>query len=686
MKINIYADKGRFNSIQEAAVSEKEIDWWDDRDIDRYHCVTCHAATEISEHLKKAGCNTVLKDKTEQVPMEYAHANIFIGDAPSGRLRSAGRDGSISVRLSGERGWIVNLWGNTGREILFAAYQFLEDLGYRWYLPDERGDFTPDKIILKEYVKDLDYDFRTRACYNEFIDDDNPGFLLWASRNRMNMLRVNRFHNPHLVKKLGLSIMGGGHEIFFRYLNPADMVDPKTNTTYYDLHPEWFALIGGERSRRNENKRADEGYYTGDNICTSNVDGVSELAENMIRSFNSGDYRYLEFLNLWAYDNGTWCECDNCLDTGNLSRRMLMLAYDINRKFREAYEQGRMKRRIKLVVPVYHETLEPPDKPLPDDFDYEYITATFFPIERCYAHNINDRDCLESNSLLIRDYEGWNKDKGSNYRGEIFIGEYYNVSSFASLPFIFTGTIRNDIPYYHETGTRHLYYMHISARKWGMLAVTNNLLALLMRDVNADCDKFMKEMYCLLYPGNGALMEEFHGCLERASANSKYLKHYQFNGDGNKVSLIANIAKEEKFPLEHCKFDRVVNGHQGAASFVQTMKYLEDASGLMEKVNSDMNRDEALRIADERMRFEYGFKVMKFIFNLVKLRTAYESNQKEEIVELFKIAEEQREELMKIKEPLEEMKYECPWYVNAYEATWHARNYEELRKELFEYQ
>ncbi|MBN1623581.1 MAG: DUF4838 domain-containing protein [Clostridia bacterium] len=685
MKVLIIANKGRFTSIKEAAFAEKEIDWWDDSNTDRTVCMECYAAIELSEHLSLCGCSVNLRDRCDFADGDRCDtkndALIYIGKAFANSEDNGGRDGCFRCRQHGEN-FIINIWGQSGIESLYATYQFLDNLGFKWYLPDEKGNIIPESISLKELNVDIEYDFRTRACYNEFIDDENPGFLLWASRNRMNMLRVNKFKNPHIVKKLGLAIMGGGHEIFYRYLNPSTVPNEKSGKTYFEMHPDWFALIDGVRSNKNENLRAAEGYYTGDNICTSNENGIATLAQNMIEAFNIGDYRHLEYLNLWAYDNGRWCQCEECKRIGNLSRRMLMLAYEINKIFVSAYKEGILKRRIKFVVPVYHETLQPPDKPLPDDFDYEYIIATFFPIERCYAHNINDSICTESNSLLIKDYDGWNSKNGSNYKGELFIGEYFNVSSFASLPFLFCKLIANDIPFYYNTGTRHLYYMHISARKWGMLALTNNLLALLMRDRCADGQAYLDEMHELLYPNTKEIMIEFHKILEKASVNSKYLKHYQFSKDGEKSSLIANITRDDKFPLSHCKFDYRDDSPESSISFIETMELFEEAKILINKAADYSSGAEGKRVEDELMRFEYGYKVMLFIFNYLQLRVAYNGKNHNNVKRFLKITENLRKELVEIREPLEEMKYECPFYLNAFEATWHSKTYEELKVKI----
>ena len=707
MNFNITVNYGSFENIEKAANSEKLINWWDDRDDRQQYCVECFAALEIIEHLKSANFN-YLEDRAQTDKLKFldsveiedtksshrsTNLQILIGKTVISSMNNdiplAGRDGAYMSFLA-DGVWNVWIWGENGFSTLRAAYEWLQSLGIHWYTPDKHGTHIPKVLNFKEEEIVINYDYITRGCYNEFIDDDNPGFLDWAARNGMNMMRVQHFLSPHSVKKRGLQIMSGGHDIFYKYLNPnsefpyVKETKDKKKSTYFDIHPEWFALIDGVRSPRDENIRATEGYYTGDNICTSNAEGVKELAKNMFVSMNEGSYQFCDYLNLWAYDNGTWCSCDGCKKLGNLSRRMLMLAYEINKIFKSAYDNGETHRRIRLVVPVYHETLEPPDIPLPDDFDYEYIISTFFPIERCYAHNIDDEGCTETNIRLKKVYEKWTDKFNGNYKGDIFIGEYYNVSSFASLPLVFTGTMKNDIPYYHRTGTRHLYYMHISARNWGMLLLNNCVLAGYLKSIKFDMEEFLDNFYTAFYPKTGKLMREFHNTLERASVNMKYLKHYQFTEGDKKLSLIGEITKEEKFPTKHCKYDYEIDDYNNDISFVETMKVLEKAKIQLEWALSTSYDVENDRINMEKMRFDYGYKVMNFIFHYVQLRLEVDKNNIEMIKRIFKKTESLRSELLEIKKPLEEMKYECPWYDNAYAATWHEKTYNELRETLRE--
>lgn len=692
MKYTVTADYGLFENMEKAASSENIINWWDDRDQRQTYCTECYAAMEIINTLELANY-IYIGDRSQEDQYnidEIEYLRILIGKTVVSRVKKdllqAGPDGAFKSFLK-DGVWNVWIWGDDGVSTLRAAYEWLQSLGVCWFTPDDNGTYIPKNLDLTEKEIKIDYDYKTRGCYNEFIDDNNPGFLDWAARNGMNMLRVQHFLSPHSVKKRGLQIMSGGHDIFYKYLNPnskypyKDKLENECNT-YFDMHPEWFALIDGKRSSRDENIRATEGYYTGDNICTSNKDGIKELAKNMLVAINTGSYQYCDYLNLWAYDNGTWCSCENCIEIGNLSRRMLMLAYEINNILKKAYENGHTHRRIKLVVPVYHETLEPPNISLPDDFDYEYIISTFFPIERCYAHNIDDANCTETNSRLNKVYKKWTDKVNGNYKGDIFIGEYYNVSSFASLPLVFTGTMTNDIPYYYKTGTKHLYYMHISAKNWGMLLLNNCILAGYLKSIKFEKEKFLKNLYSVYYPQTGKIMREFHRILESASVNMKYLKHYQFTDGDKKLSLIGEILKQEKFPTKHCKFDYETDDYNNDISFVETMKKFSEAKLKLEIALTNASGIEKERILIEKMRFDYGYKVMDFIFNYVKLKYEIADNNESEIKHLFEKTELLRIDLLKINKPLEEMKYECPWYDNAFRATWHDKSYDELRKKL----
>jgi hypothetical protein len=203
-----------------------------------------------------------------------------------------------------------------------------------------------------------------------------------------------------------------------------------------------------------------------------------------------------------------------------------------------------------------------------------------------------------------------------------------------------------------------------------------------MRNINTKSSKFYREFYDAMYPLTGKLMSDFHKLLERASANAKYLKHYQFSPDGRKLSLMGQMDEENMFPLLHCKFDYREESSQSGPSFEETMILFKEAGKILENAVYEASGDELARILEEKMRYSYGYNVMKFIYLYAFLRIEYNKGNLSEAEKTFEMTETLRRELIEIKEPVEEFRYESSRYENAYLATWHAEGYDKFRKML----
>ncbi|MBO9610988.1 MAG: DUF4838 domain-containing protein, partial [Paenibacillaceae bacterium] len=495
MRIIISADKGNFADIRSAAGAEETIDWWDDANPASAVCTTCFAAVELYEHLLQLPAIAGRTDNevvlTESAEGDSGDWLLLVGGASAnpataaleqrlGRVVSAGVDAPeesyrvCTVMHEGMRYTVLSGRDRTGT--LYAAYALLEKLGIRWYAPDECGTVFPPAeapFFPEEGDETSAPAYTTRGIYTEFADDADERLIAWAARNRCNYALFHRIDRPHRLKKRGIRLGGGGHNLLHRFMNPkaphpyrADGAVGEGDSTTAEAHPEWFALIGGQRSFRTGNNPEVEGYYWGDNYCTSNSEATEELCSRVVDDLIGGAWSRLDYLDVWLYDNGVWCECEECAAQGNYTRRMALLVHELSGHIAKAIAAGRLKRNVKLIFAAYHECLDAPDRPLPDDFDYSRCLVTFFPIERCYVHDFADPCCTETNAKLVRQYESWTKGEERTYRGELFIGEYYNVSSFANMPLLFGDRIAADIPYYYETGARHFYYMHIPVKRW----------------------------------------------------------------------------------------------------------------------------------------------------------------------------------------------------------------------------
>jgi len=663
--ISIIVNKGRFNSVAEASNAEMLINWWDDQDKDAIVCTECFAAMELRKHL----CKLTGAEETDEKNFPFMDDNtlpegnaILIGNNGSNKITSflweklIPHENSKSDEVSPEGFYIkslihegrnlISLAGNSRVGTLYAVYSFLENLGIRWFGLGEKGlQYCVNESFEIPQLNYFDYPrFKTRGSYSEIVDDTIEDFIDWLTRNRVNFAFLDKIVNPYNLKKRGIHICTGGHNIMDRFLNPNHEYpykhkifggdekpeDPYAVSkeylgdadgdyvlTYFEAHPDWFGMVDGKRSS-NVGNGAREGF--GDNYCTSNEDATDELCKNIVNSLISGQLSKTDYINAWLLDNGTWCSCDVCKNMGNYSYRLAMVIYKLGRKIEEARRDGRLKRNIKILYPAYHETLPIPDHPLPDDFDYENCIVTYFPIERCYVHEIDDPACTETNQELMETYTQWTLNPERTYKGEIFVGEYYNVSAFASSPIPNMKIMKHDIPYYYSTGVRHMYYMHMTALNWGTLTLTNYQFQKMLWNPGIDVDQLLDEFYNMYYGKIASQMKEFYETLETATRNMKYYKHYQYH-KGVRHSLANKLTNDVKelFPLKHMKYDTVLNDGNAGISVVETVEMFKKCRKLIDDALILADTEPIIgRVLEDEMRFTYGEDMVLYLYYMTR--------------------------------------------------------------------
>ncbi len=738
----IVVNKGRFESVYEAANSEKLIDWWDERNPEAVVCTECFAAIECEKHLnilkEHKTYSFISKDEIDDIitftKLTGKNA-ILIGNSNTNPVikqleKETGMKLSADHRVKKEGYRIKSIFykgqnyiilsGNDRVGSLYAVYAWLEKLGVRWFSPGEKGTYYPNDLNdIYEFDEISNPKFYTRGCYSEFIDDSNIEFLDWMSHNKMNYAHFRKILNPHNLKKRGIQIADGGHNILYDYFDPdaeypykhkifdenkkcgdislkpedpypvseeyAGDVNGDGVLSYAEAHPEWFALIDGKR--RWWRQSLDEVvYHHGDNYCTTNSYATEELCKNIIESLISGKLQYADYINLWLLDNGKWCSCKNCEEVGNYTYKLLMIVYNLRKKIVEAMKEQRLKRNVKVAFPAYHETLPAPNKPLPEDFDYENCYVIYFPIERCYVHNFNDESCTETNINLLKKYNQWTIGEERNYKGDVFIGEYYNVSSFASMPIILSSIIANDIPFYYNSGTRHFYYMHITSGKWGILTLNNYQYAKMLWDPFLDVNNLRDEYFNCYYKGLSEQMKLFYNKLENATSNMKFIKHYQEYEDV-RHSLFRKLREldDNIFPLKHVQYDFRYDDPNAGISLVETVDLIKECRKIIDEVIINTSENSIIddfvihHIMEDHMRFTYGEHMIMFYYYMVRtLITLKNGNQKLSKIS-FKLARYYGEHLRTMTEPLQN----CPYgenFVNGLKASWIEEIYNKLNK------
>jgi hypothetical protein len=650
----IVVNTGTFPDAQTAGNAEKQIGWADDNPEDDIVCTQCYAAIELQHYLRKitgseTGFPVVDDDDTPEGNV------IIIGGGNTNALAKKFTDRFMvtpeELAAAGPEGYRISAIDQNGRKItliagggrigtLYGVYDFLHRLGVRWYAPGEVNEEVP--AGLPEDWQEINVSqtpaFFTRG-FHAWEDRGNPDFIVWMGRNRLNYWCVEQKETA-LLHKLGIQLVGGGHVLTHYYLNPAveypydhpvfkgDEDKPESpyasleylgdkngdgKLTYFEAHPDWYCLRGGKRSDRIK-------HDFGDNFCTSNMDAMDEWTGNAVQDLIDGRYKDATIINAWALDVGKWCECENCKALGEPTDRNILLVHHYAQAIKKAQAEGRINRDIRLLFLAYADVIAPPTKPLPENFDYDMCIATYFPIRRNYVYNFDD-PASTVNAKYMKHLKGWFVEEDRYYRGQLCIGEYYNVSGYKCLPICFMHTMCNDIPFYYSIGARHFHYMHCTTKNWGNKALTNWQMACQLWNPESDCNALWDDYFNGRYGPVAEDMRAFYRELETMLNNCSELKY----GLAGRL----NRGDRNLFPNNILKYEESHFDTDDGPDMVEIIGHADNCREMIDKVLAkDLpDRIRARAAMDEKL-FTYGERTVRFYDALCRAYAAAWADRK----------------------------------------------------------
>lgn len=631
-----------FASVEQAAHAEATIDWNGPDSRRQNACTLAYAATELQAFLRQLDSPVQAGDgyainplgavppKTAIVLSTLPEARSHAGLA--GAVQRHGLDDRLNVSgsfaLIPEDGRLLIIGANR-IGVLYGVYHYLEELGIRWYGPEPHETFVPEtaSLPLPEGPIIEIPDFRTRGFWVR-QDWGNEPFYHWMARNKLNFWSIAE-PNRALLHKLGMHLTYGGHEHFIQFMNPSDPYPydhplcsgdedkqpdpdrPNPDTfsgdadgdgilSFFEARPEWYGLIDGVRIPV-------EGSLKTANICTSNPGALRHLFSSIIEELTTGEWQDVASLNFWPIDMGKWCECDECSPLGSPTDRLLLMVHGLDQAIDASRENGDIHRDIKIVFPIYQETLAAPTRPLPEDFDTETCIGTFFPINRCYVHSIDDPSCTEYNTEHWQSFLDWIRKEPRTYHGELFVGEYFNVSVNKSLPVLYSRIIEEDIPKYHEQGARHMHYMHTDTRLLGMKRLNNFLFARTLWNTGADVDSLKAAYLENLYGPVAGQMSDLYASLEFGLSNIKQFRYWlhlpeRFSEGTEPLFHTRHLQLEESHPP--------VDDGVDLAESVAAMKRCREIMDAVLKINLPVAIQDRLLIDDKLL--SYGENTIHF--------------------------------------------------------------------------
>ncbi|MCP4645320.1 MAG: DUF4838 domain-containing protein [bacterium] len=359
----------------------------------------------------------------------------------------------------GDEGYVIRtvgphlvIAGGALRGTMYGVYGLLEDhLGCRWFTPDVSRIPKRDRLVLPAIddtqVPVLEYrEPFTKDCF----DGD------WCARNRMNS------STGELEEKHGGKVRFGAG-MFVHTFNR--LIPPEKN---FDEHPEYFALVNGERVKERTQ------------LCCTNEDVVTICIDETRKAMRSDPEAFVYSVSQNDWDNH--CECAKCQAMAEAEdSQMAPVLYLVNR-VAEAVEEEFPGKAIETLA--YQWTRKAPKtmRPRPN------VIIRLCSIECCFMHPL--ATCpSESNQAFAEDARGWAK-----VADRLWVWDYVTSFRHYLVPFPNLRVRDDNIRFFIENNVRGIFEQDVYNTFDGELSPLSGYLnAKLLWDQNYDEDVAINE-------------------------------------------------------------------------------------------------------------------------------------------------------------------------------------------------
>jgi len=405
---------------------------------DSPHELEALAAKEIQEHLERM---SQARLETVSGALENGMLPVRIGPELCRRaaqeLSKKSRDpGAFAVSVSGDS---VCLVGNNPEGTLFAAYELLEGLGCRWYLPGELGRVIPQRTTVSVSTGRIMEEPSFPARHLQNVSEDLP----WAKRARLG--------GPYFPSSHGIALL------------------PEAD---FEVEPDLFAWVDGKRQDSQ--------------LCLSHPEVLKRAVAAALAKFDEDPK--LPWIGMGPRDTGGYCECKDCLqlDSGEIdpvtgrALRTDRYVWFFNQVLQAVHKQYPGK---KIAFYAYDRLKFPPRKVKPS----RYLVPAFAPITQCRIHGINNPVCPDR-EMYKRTILEWTQAVPETYER----GYYFNLAC-PGFPFSKIHAVREETPFAHRCGVKG--WRVETKASWISNGLTLYVASRLMWDVNTDVDALLTEFY-----------------------------------------------------------------------------------------------------------------------------------------------------------------------------------------------
>ena len=347
------------------------------------------AAKEIVDHIRKMSGAELQVLKGGRAPSGMIPIEIGLSLNPDVEklIRARGGDpASFCLRATPQK---IIVAGLSQEGTLFAAYELLERLGCRWFIPGDIGVVIPEKrtVALKAGETIQIPSFRGRHL-------QAAGDRLWKRRNRLG------------------GFDAGGHGMHYK-------PDPKK-------HPDYYCQENGKPTHQ---------------LAVSNPEVMKHLiawAKNYMKAHPKTKYLTMGPDDGAGFGSSPWDAGDFDPFHGKISvtDRYVKCFNLILKELQKDYPD------VGIAFYSYAQYTRPPvrEKPNPK------ILPVFAPIDVCRLHSIDNPICPER-AYIKKLVDGWDA-LGVK---QVYRGYFFNLAD-QGLPFSMTDQVKSEIPYYHKKG------------------------------------------------------------------------------------------------------------------------------------------------------------------------------------------------------------------------------------------
>ena len=417
-------------------------------------CITVSDDASVSEKYAAEEFQNGFNQAT-RLTLPLVNTNVDNGQIAIGALATLG-DEDIQITVENDH---VQIQGGLPRGVLYAVYQFLEELvGIRFLTAEHTHipDASALKIPCGSYTYSPPFSFRW-SYYRE--NSENPAF---AAKRKVNTVTD--------AENLGGKTQQQLINHSFHALVPYGM--------YGENHPEYYALVEGKRDTNT--------HGGGPQLCVTNPEVIEIAAASAIQQLT--DRPEATNISVSQADTAAYCRCETCEALNEAEDSPMGSQLTFVNAVAERIEKAHP--HVKVGTLAYWYTRKPPKTVTPR----HNVQIQLCSIECCTLHAIDNPDC-EQNRAFCQDTNEWGK-----ICDDIWIWNYNTNFRAYDLPFPNLRSIAPNVRYFLNNNAKGVFMQANGNGLTGEFSdLRNYLISHLIWDPHLDAEALLNEFVNLHY-------------------------------------------------------------------------------------------------------------------------------------------------------------------------------------------